>query len=189
MSKIYHSLPDLLSIPRHWSLRIKNGLKAKLIAKLEYFNPASSVKDGIAKAMLDVAEEKGMIHAGSVIIKPTSGNTGIGLASVAAARGYRAIVTIPETISIEQRSFLKAYDAEIVLTECALGMKGAIAKAEELAIEIPNSFIPSQFSNMANPAVHKAIIESEIWENTDASLIFSLPTLVQAAQSAVLVNI
>ncbi len=173
MSKIYHSLPDLIGhtpLLELTNYEKKNGLKAKLIAKLEYFNPAGSVKDRIAKAMLDDAEEKGVIRAGSVIIEPTSGNTGIGLASVAAARGYRAIMTMPETMSIERRSLLKAYGAEIVLTEGALGMKGAIAKAEELAKEIPNSFIPSQFSNMANPAVHKATTGPEIWEDTDGAV-------------------
>ena len=173
MSKIYQSLTDLIGrtpLLELTNYEKKNGLKAKLVAKLEYFNPAGSVKDRIAKAMVDDAEEKGLLKPDSVIIEPTSGNTGIGLASVAAARGYRAILTMPETMSVERRNLLKAYGAEIVLTEGAKGMKGAIAKAEELAKEIPNSFIPSQFSNAANPAVHKATTGPEIWEDTDGKV-------------------
>lgn len=148
------------------------GLKAKILAKLEYFNPAGSVKDRIAKGMIDDAEQKGLLKKGSVIIEPTSGNTGIGLASVAAARGYRIIIVMPETMSVERRQLMKAYGAELVLSPGDKGMKGAIAKAEELAKEIPNSFIPGQFGNPANPAVHKATTGPEIYEDTDGKVDF-----------------
>jgi len=173
MPKIYKNLTDLIGKTPLLELsnyNKKNALKATIIAKLEYFNPAGSVKDRIAKAMIDDAEAKGLLKPGSVVIEPTSGNTGIGLASVAAARGYRIILTMPETMSIERRKLLKAYGAEIVLTEGSLGMKGAIAKAEELAKEIPNSFIPGQFVNPANPEIHRQTTGPEIWEDTDGKV-------------------
>ena len=173
MAKIYKSLTELVGKTPLLELsnyQKKNQLEAAVIAKLEYYNPAGSVKDRIAKAMIDDAEAKGKLNVDTVIIEPTSGNTGIGLASVAAARGYRLILTMPETMSIERRNLLKAYGAELVLTEGAKGMKGAIARANELAEEIPNSFIPGQFDNPANPAVHKATTGPEIWEDTDGEV-------------------
>jgi len=173
MAKIYESLTDLIGktpLLKLSNYQSSHGLKAAILGKLEYFNPAGSVKDRIAKAMIDDAEARGVLKPGSVIIEPTSGNTGIGLASVAAARGYRIILTMPETMSVERRNLLKAYGAELVLTEGAKGMKGAIAKAEELAAEIPGSFIPGQFDNPANPAVHKATTGPEIWDDTDGAV-------------------
>ena len=173
MSKIFTSADQLIGkTPLLELVHIEKaqGLEAKVLGKLEYFNPAGSVKDRIAKAMIDDAEQKGLLKPGSVIIEPTSGNTGIGLASVAAARGYRIIIVMPETMSVERRQLMKAYGAELVLTEGAKGMKGAIAKADELAKEIPNSFIPGQFVNPANPAVHKATTGPEIWEDTDGTV-------------------
>lgn len=173
MARIYKSLTDLIGRTPLLELsnyEKKNELKARILAKLEYFNPAGSVKDRIAKAMIDDAEAKGLIKEGAIIIEPTSGNTGIGLASVAAARGYKTILTMPETMSVERRNLLKAYGAELVLTEGAKGMKGAIAKAQELAEATPNSFIPGQFVNPANPAVHKATTGPEIWEDTDGEV-------------------
>ena len=146
------------------------GLKAKVLVKLEYFNPAGSVKDRIAKAMIEDAEAKGLLGEGSTIIEPTSGNTGIGLAAIAAAKGYRIILTMPETMSVERRNILKAYGAELVLTEGSQGMKGAIAKAAKLALEIPNSFIPGQFVNPANPAIHRATTGPEIWRDTNGTV-------------------
>ena len=173
MGKIYNGAVELIgNTPL---VEVKNiekelGLKAKVLVKLEYFNPSGSVKDRIAKAMIEDAEAKGILKEGAVIIEPTSGNTGIGLAAIAAAKGYRIILTMPETMSVERRNILKAYGAELVLTEGAKGMKGAIAKAEELAKEIPNAFIPGQFVNPANPAIHKATTGPEIWNDTDGKV-------------------
>lgn len=171
--KVYQTITDLIG--KTPLLELKNyekekELSATILAKLEYFNPAGSVKDRIARAMLDDAEQRGVIKPGAVMIEPTSGNTGIGLASVAAARGYRVILTMPETMSVERRNLLKAYGAQLVLTDGAKGMKGAIAKAQELAEQTPNSFIPSQFSNPANPAAHQATTGPEIWEDTDGKV-------------------
>ncbi|MDD4774669.1 MAG: cysteine synthase family protein, partial [Eubacteriales bacterium] len=173
MSNIYTSADQLIGkTPLLELSRIErtNHLKAKILAKLEYFNPAGSVKDRIAMAMIDDAEAKGLLKEGYVIIEPTSGNTGIGLASVAAARGYRIIIVMPDTMSVERRQLMKGYGAELVLTEGAKGMKGAIAKAEELAGDIPNSFIPGQFVNPANPAIHKHTTGPEIYEDTDGKV-------------------
>jgi len=173
MSKIYKSAVELIGgtpLVETVNLEQELGLEATVLVKLEYFNPTGSVKDRIAKAMIEDAEAKGILKEGSVIIEPTSGNTGIGLASIAAAKGYRIILTMPETMSVERRNILKAYGAELVLTEGAKGMKGAIAKAEELAKEIENSFIPAQFDNPANPAIHKATTGPEIWADTDGAV-------------------
>lgn len=173
MSKIYTSADQLIGhtpLLELTHIEAANNLGAKVLAKLEYFNPAGSVKDRIAKGILDDAEKSGKLKPGAVIIEPTSGNTGIGLSSVAAARGYRIIIVMPETMSVERRQLIKAYGAELVLTEGAKGMKGAIARANELAAEIPNSFIPGQFVNPANPATHRATTGPEIWEDTDGKV-------------------
>ena len=175
MSNIYTSADQLIGktpLLELTHIEKAHDLKAKIVAKLEYFNPAGSVKDRIAKAMIDDAEAKGLLKAGSVIIEPTSGNTGIGLASVAAARGYRIIIVMPETMSVERRQLMKAYGAELVLTEGAKGMKGAIAKADELAKEIPNSFVAGQFVNPANPKAHYETTGPEIWADTDGKVDF-----------------
>ena len=173
MSKIYTSADQLIGktpLLELTHLEKKYGLKARILAKLEYLNPAGSVKDRIARAMIDDAEARGLLHEDSVIIEPTSGNTGIGLASVAAARGYRVIIVMPETMSVERRQLMKAYGAELVLTEGAKGMKGAIAKADELAREIPGSFVPGQFVNAANPKAHFDTTGPEIWQDTDGQV-------------------
>lgn len=173
MSRVYTSADQLIGgtpLLELTHIEREEGLEARILGKLEYFNPAGSVKDRIAKAMIDDAEKKGLLKPDSVIIEPTSGNTGIGLASVAAARGYRIIIVMPETMSVERRKLMKAYGAELVLTEGSKGMKGAIEKANELAKEIPNSFIPGQFINPANPAVHKATTGPEVWNDTDGKV-------------------
>ncbi len=173
MKKIYKNASELIGntpLVEIANIEKELGLEATLLVKLEYFNPAGSVKDRIAKAMIEDAEEKGLLKTGSVIIEPTSGNTGIGLAAIAASKGYRIILTMPETMSVERRNILKAYGAEIVLTDGAKGMKGAIAKADELAAEIPGSFIPGQFVNPANPAIHRATTGPEIWNDTEGDV-------------------
>lgn len=173
MSKVYTSADQLIGktpLLELSNIEKSEGVEAKILAKLEYFNPAGSVKDRVAKAMIDDAEERGVLKPGSVIIEPTSGNTGIGLASVAAARGYRIIIVMPETMSVERRQLMKAYGAELVLTDGTKGMKGAIAKADELAATIENSFIPGQFVNQANPAIHRSTTGPEIWDDTDGNV-------------------
>ena len=173
MGRIYTSADQLIGgtpLLELVHIEAREGLEAKILAKLEYLNPAGSVKDRIAKAMIDDAESRGLLKKGSVIIEPTSGNTGIGLASVAAARGYRIIIVMPETMSVERRQIMKAYGAELVLSEGSKGMKGAIAKADELAREIPGSYIPGQFVNPANPAAHRASTGPEIWQDTDGKV-------------------
>ena len=173
MAKVYQNITELIGgtpLLRASNYIKKHQLGADILVKLEYFNPAGSVKDRISKAMIEEAEAKGLLNKDSVLIEPTSGNTGIGLASIAAARGYRAILTMPETMSVERRNLLKAYGAEIVLTDGAAGMRGAIAKAEELAKEIPHAYIPSQFTNPANPAAHRATTGPEIWEDTEGKV-------------------
>ena len=173
MAKVYQNITELIGgtpLLRASNYIKKHELEADILVKLEYFNPAGSVKDRISKAMIEEAEAKGLLNKDSVLIEPTSGNTGIGLASIAAARGYRAILTMPETMSVERRNLLKAYGAEIVLTDGAAGMRGAIAKAEELAKEIPHAYIPSQFTNPANPAAHRATTGPEIWEDTEGKV-------------------
>ncbi len=175
MARIYENITELVGgtpLVKVSNYSKAHGLEATVLVKLEYLNPAGSVKDRIAKAMIEDAEKKGLLKEGSVIIEPTSGNTGIGLAAIAASKGYRAILTMPETMSVERRNLLKAYGAEIVLTEGAKGMKGAIAKADELAKEIPDSFIPGQFVNPANPAAHRATTGPEIWNDTDGNVDF-----------------
>ena len=175
MARIYENITELVGgtpLVKVSNYSKAHGLEATVLVKLEYLNPAGSVKDRIAKAMIEDAEKRGLLKEGSVIIEPTSGNTGIGLAAIAASKGYRAILTMPETMSVERRNLLKAYGAEIVLTEGAKGMKGAIAKADELAKEIPNSFIPGQFVNPANPAAHRATTGPEIWNDTDGNVDF-----------------
>ena len=173
MAKIYGSALELIGntpLVEVKNIEKAENLEARVLVKLEYFNPAGSVKDRIAKSMIEDAEEKGLLKEGSTIIEPTSGNTGIGLASIAASKGYRIILTMPETMSVERRNILKAYGAEVVLTDGAKGMKGAIARADELAKEIPNSFIPGQFVNPANPKAHKATTGPEIWKDTDGAV-------------------
>lgn len=184
--KVYQKITDLIGgtpLLELANLEAKEALPAKIYGKMEYFNPAGSVKDRIAKGMIDDAEAKGLLKPGSVIIEPTSGNTGIGLASIAAARGYRLIIAMPETMSVERRNLMKAYGAELVLTEGAKGMSGAIAKAKELAEEIPNSFIPSQFTNPANPEVHEKTTGVEIWDDTDGTVDIFVAGVAQAVRS------